>query len=108
MAYDPRRDEDIEMVFAVKVKSFGDGSEHHQREVTAFLWTQLNNGFGADRVQVWRDGKRVFYDPFAKEGEQISNGGLLVIGEGVGSPGANVITLNISSATGKPKRTQKL
>jgi hypothetical protein len=60
------------MVFVVKITSFGRGDENHQRQVAAFLWQQLNRGFGADRCELWHEGDRIFFDPLAAEGEKLS------------------------------------
>lgn len=65
-------DGEHEITFVVKINSFGRGNENHHRQVAAFLWTQLNRGFGADRCQLWHEGQRIFFDPLAAEGEHLS------------------------------------
>lgn len=60
-----REDKDTVVVFTVEVESFGPGDSRHQNQIARTLWTQLNRGFGADRVKVWHNGKRVYFDPTA-------------------------------------------
>jgi hypothetical protein len=67
MAAHLRNDADQEMTFVVKVQSFGPGDPRHVNQVGTVLWKHLNHGFGADRVQIWHEGKRIYFDPAAIE-----------------------------------------
>lgn len=67
MAAEPRNDSDQEMTFVVKVRSFGPGDPQHVAQVGAVLWKHLNHGFGADRIQVWYEGQRLFFNPEVNE-----------------------------------------
>lgn len=64
---EPRNDSDQELVFVVKVHSFGSGDPQHVRDISAVLWKHLNHGFGADRVQLYHEGERVYFNPVVNE-----------------------------------------
>lgn len=67
MAFAPPSDpnQDRTFTFVVKVDSFGSGDETHISQIETVLWKHLNHGFGADRVQVWHEGERQYFDPVA-------------------------------------------
>lgn len=56
-------DNDRQFTFVVKVQSYGRGDDAHLRQISGVLWKHLNHGFGADRVEVWSEGGRIYFDP---------------------------------------------
>jgi hypothetical protein len=63
MSTEASGEQDVEMTFVVKVHSFGRDDDAQRLRVAGVLWKYLNNGFGADRVQVWSQGERIYFDP---------------------------------------------
>lgn len=77
-------DQQKQMVFVVKIDQFGSHDERHLAAVTTSLWRHLNRGFGADRVELYHEGKRIRYDPLAHDGEHPGHDEILMIEDGYG------------------------
>lgn len=71
-----------DFTFEVTITSFGRGDERHVVELAQILGIALNRMFGADRIQLRRDGKRYVLDPLAVDGEHVGHDTPLAVSDG--------------------------